>query len=283
MLCLADRMMLMLLGPGQPAERWSPCWTLSTSSMMRLGMAEAVTGSVAPYASSACRPRWVLSSFKEYEAPHLAVTEPQWAVMWSCPWGTLAAVLWVIRAGRAKKFLLSSLQFLMAPCDFWGLSPRCGASHGRRGASSSDMVLDTKAFLWMLCSLMQAVVFPYAFCWTPFDVLALLPWGTQNTISWHALPWCSQQRLNKGKLGVFNTSLPHLWSLGEIWVTAHVPWAESYRMSADVADSSSRSDLAAQGTHLFALSWCLDHLWATLLLSLCHTMAGCLKCCILSI
>lgn len=104
------RMMLVLLGPGQPAERWSPCWTLTTSSMMGLGMAEAVTGSVSPYAFSACRPWWILWSFKEHEAPRLAVAEPRWAVMWGCPWGNLAAILWVIRAGRAKKFLLSSLQ-----------------------------------------------------------------------------------------------------------------------------------------------------------------------------
>lgn len=140
------------------------------------------------------------------------------------------------------------------------------------------MALGTKAFLWMLCSLMQAMEFPNAPWWSPLGALALLPWGTQNSISWHALPWCSQQRLNKGKQGVFNTSLPHLWSLGEIWVAAHVPWDESYWMFADIADSSSCSDLAAQGTHLFALSWHLDHLWAALLLSLYHTRAGCLKC-----
>lgn len=96
------RMMLALLGPGQPAERWSPCWTLTTSSMMGLGMAEAVTGSVSPYAFSACRPWWILWSFKEHEAPRLAVAEPRWAVMWGCSWGTLAAILWVSEQGELR-------------------------------------------------------------------------------------------------------------------------------------------------------------------------------------
>lgn len=149
----------------------------------------------------------------------------------------------IIRAGRAEKTLLALLRLTCgllwgSPCDFWGLSQRHGASSTTHTwKERSSIPIAGVGYERPLRSALQpngicciAYKFPSASQGAPRRAWALLPLGTQNTLSWCGLSWCSQQRLNKEKWKAFNTSLHHLWSLGEVWVTALMLYTRSMQM-----------------------------------------------------
>lgn len=113
----------------------------------------------------------------------------------------------VIRAGGAEKALLALLWLTCgwswgSPCDFWGVSQRHGVSpttHTWKERSSIPI-----AGIWHHRHPHNALQ-PTQ----PHTVLGLcFPWA--YTVSWHALPWCIQWRLNKEKWEAFNTFLHHL-------------------------------------------------------------------------
>lgn len=146
-------------------------------------------------------------------------------------------------AGKAEKSFLASLCLTCglisgSSWDFWGLSQRCGVSHAthlergelhphswhylpKASAQCSAIQWDT---LHTFQISQKFPKLPNNTSWrAPHSAWALFPLSTQSsTLSWCALSWCSEQRLNKEKWEAFNASFYHLWSLGEDWVAALV-------------------------------------------------------------